>query len=75
MSVQEKLIGHLNSAELATEGLKVSPPAAVTGMTMFGYPIPELVQFVTLIYVAVMLSDKLYSMWVRYRESKNASKE
>lgn len=45
---------------------KAAPPLAVSGLTMFGIGIPELVQLITLIYVSVMLVDKLYVMYLRH---------
>ena len=56
---------------------KVMPPVAVSGLTLFGVSIPELVQLVTLIYVSVMIIDKIYIIALRHLDTrkKESSKE
>lgn len=56
---------------------KVMPPVAVSGLTLFGVSIPELVQLVTLIYVSVMIIDKVYIIALRHLDTrkKESSKE
>jgi len=43
--------------------IKASPPVAVTGMEVFGVPLPELVQIATLVYLVVLVFDKLPQVW------------
>jgi|VirMetMinimDraft_7_1064189.scaffolds.fasta_scaffold96476_1 hypothetical protein len=65
-----------NHTDTATDIIsKAAPPIAVSGLTMFGFSIPELVQLITLVYVSVMLIDKVYTMYSRYRDKSNESSE
>lgn len=41
--------------QIAKEMAPVAPPVAVSGMTLFGYPLPELALVLTILYTAVML--------------------
>ena len=62
--------------ETATELItKVMPPVAVSGLTLFGFSLPDLVQLVTFIYVGVLLLDKLYNISIRYFNKKNEPSE
>jgi len=38
----------------AAMAAKVTPPAAVVGANLMGYPLPDLIQWVTLVYVVVL---------------------
>lgn len=51
--------------ELAT---KASPPVAVAAGNLMGMPLPDLVQWVTLIYLALLISHKA---WRWHRELTN----
>lgn len=50
---------------------KAGPPVAVSGLTLFGFTLPDLVQIATGIYVTLMAIDKMYIMFLRYREQRN----
>jgi hypothetical protein len=50
---------------------KAGPPVAVSGLTLFGFTLPDLVQIATGIYVTLMALDKMYIMFLRYREERN----
>lgn len=52
--------------------VKAAPPVTVAGANLAGIPLPELVQWATLIYVLVMAGHQL---WKWYREWKAARKE
>ena len=41
---------------------KASPPIAVVGAHMAGWSVPDIVQWVTLAYVALMVLHKLWAM-------------
>lgn len=50
---------------------KAGPPVAVSGLTLFGFSLPDLVQIATGIYVTLLALDKIYIMFLRYREDRN----
>lgn len=57
--------------ESATEVMaKMAPPVTVSGMTLFGIPIPEVVQILTAIYVFFMAVDKVFVLYLRYKNRK-----
>lgn len=41
-----------------------TPPVAVTGLTVFGYPLPDIVSILTIIYLLVHISY-IISKWLR----------
>jgi len=45
---------------------KAGPPVAVSGLTFLGVGLPELVQIVTLVYVCLMVVEKVYTMITKY---------
>ncbi len=49
---------------------KAGPPVAVSGLSFIGVSLPDLVQIITLIYVALMIVDKTISIVRNYREAK-----
>lgn len=63
----------------ATMTLKAAPPLAVVGANVAGWPVPEIVQWVTLAYVVLMLLHKILQMgreayefwWLGKRDKKN----
>lgn len=61
----------MNEQESFTELLlKVSPPVAVSGVTLGGLSIPDIVQILTGIYVVIMMGDKAYIMFRRWRQQR-----
>jgi hypothetical protein len=49
---------------------KAAPPIAISGLSFFGVGLPELVQLVTLVYVLVMIVDKIYSIVLRHYDKR-----
>lgn len=56
---------------------KASPVVAASGINMFtSITLPDIIQYVSLLYAVLLAVDKLYVMYVRYRDArKNAPKE
>lgn len=50
---------------------KATLPVTVTGLNFFGISLPDWVQIFTAIYVFALGVDKIYLMFLRYRESRN----
>jgi hypothetical protein len=48
--------------------MKATLPVGVTSMNLFGISLPDWVQILTAIYVFVLGVDKIYLMFLRYRE-------
>jgi hypothetical protein len=46
----------------AAMAAKAAPPVAVAGANFLGLPVPDIVQYVTLAYVALMLLHKLWQI-------------
>lgn len=46
--------------EMVDASIKVTPPLAVTGMTIFGVALPDIVAVATLIYITVNVSYIIY---------------
>lgn len=44
--------------------LKSSPPVLVTGLTLFGVSVADTIQWLTLIYLLMMISHKGWQMYV-----------
>lgn len=51
--------------------VKAAPPVAVVGANVLGYPVPDIVQYITLAYVALLLLQKawqiglgMYRFWI-----------
>lgn len=55
----------MNVQPVLHEAAKAAPPVTVTGLTIFGYPLPEVVMLMTLIYTTVQL---LLLLWDRVRK-------
>lgn len=47
------------------EVFKLSPPAGVAGMVVFGVPLSDLVLWTTLLYTALQVAFTIYK-WVNY---------
>jgi hypothetical protein len=56
------------------EAVKMSPLGATTGLTLMNVTIPELIQYLTLAYTVLLVIEKAYMFYRRYRD-KNESKE
>lgn len=53
------------------EAAKAAPVASVGGLTMFGYPLSDVVLVLTFIYTLFLLIDKSHAVWVRLVQFKN----
>ena len=69
-------------AEVATMpsgGLSKSAPVAigagVSGITFFGYPLPDFVPLLTCIYLAVMIAHTAYKFYLDWRNAKGRDDE
>lgn len=60
---------HESITDVAT---KAGPPVAVSGLSFLGVSLPELVQIVTLVYVVILIGDKVFSIIKTYRNSKKS---
>jgi hypothetical protein len=49
---------------------KAAPPVTVTSLNLYGVTLPDIVQIVTLVYLVVLVADKLYAMYQKYKEDK-----
>lgn len=56
----------------AKAATKAAPPAVVAGLNWYGITLPELVQLVTLVWLLVLIVDKVWSL---YREWKKVMAE
>lgn len=54
---------------------KATLPVTVSGMTLWGVPIPEIVQILTAVYVAVLVADKIFGIYLRYKYRNDEPKE
>jgi hypothetical protein len=59
---------------IASMGAKVSvkevPPAAVAGMNVAGISLPEIVQLMTIAWLAILIIDKIWSRIERWKKGK-----
>ena len=51
-------------AGIADMSVKVAPPLAVTGLSVYGVQLPDIVSVVTLIYLAIHIGYLLHK-WVK----------
>ncbi|HEY5801852.1 MAG TPA: hypothetical protein VIT92_16645 [Burkholderiaceae bacterium] len=54
---------------------KTAPPLTVIGATMMGVPVEKWVQWVTLVYVLVMLGHKLWTWHRQWKAGKVSNDE
>lgn len=54
---------------------KVTPPVAVVAGNIAGLSLPELVQWATLLYLALMISHKVWRMYKEWKSGKGALDE
>ncbi len=63
------------NSELTAESLRIGPPAAVAGLSLYGVSLQDWVLVVTLIYtglsVILLIRDKVYRPW---KEKRNGRK-
>ncbi len=66
----------MQQPETAVEMIaKAAPPVAVVGLQLAGYPIEYWIQGVTLIYLILMLSHKLWHMYKEWKTGKDEPEE
>lgn len=57
-----------------SSGLAKSAPVAVggavSGLTFFGVPVPDLVPVLTCVYLAVMIAHTAWKWWVEWRTNR-----
>ena len=51
---------------------KVAPPITVVGVHFLGFPVVDWVQWATLLYLAMMMADKGWDMWKKWRAGRIA---
>lgn len=49
---------------------KLSPPMAVTAGNLAGMTLPDLVQYATLLYLALLIAHKAWRMYKEYKTGK-----
>jgi len=57
------------------EAAKVAPPAVVTGLNIFGVALPDIIQILTLVYLFIVIADKGWSLYKRFKDKENGSEE
>jgi hypothetical protein len=62
----------MNKTELTTEAAKAAPAVSITGLTLGGISLPDLVVVLTLVLIilqiAFLLKEKVYKPW---KDSRN----
>ncbi|MBV8666751.1 MAG: hypothetical protein JO269_09725 [Burkholderiaceae bacterium] len=53
-----------------TIAAKTSPPVITLGATLFGIPVPNIAQWLTAIYLALMIAHKIWHMVKEYRSGR-----
>lgn len=51
--------------------IKTTPAVSVAGMDLFGVPVPDLVQIATLVWLILLIVDKLAGFAAKYMEKKH----
>ncbi|WP_034410973.1 hypothetical protein [Derxia gummosa] len=57
------------AADIAARALPAAPPVAVGAANLMGIPLPDIVQWVTLIYLIVLIASKIVEIWRGVRSS------
>ncbi len=60
----------ISVTDVVNEVTKATPPLAVQGLQLFGVPISDIVQLVTLVYLLLQIGWFAYS---RYKDKKNGN--
>lgn len=55
---------------ISTMAAKAAPPVVVASAQFVGITVPEAIQDLTLLYVALMVIHKLWHMWKEWRTGK-----
>lgn len=54
--------------EALIEAVKAAPPASVAGLTLYGVPLNEVVLVLTGLYTAILIIDKMPTMFKRVKQ-------
>lgn len=65
----------MSKHEALIEAAKAAPPVSVTGLTLYGVPLNDVVLVLTGIYTAILLIDKLPVLFKRARQLADWLKE
>ena len=64
----------MTKTELSTEAAKAAPAISITGLTLGGVSLPDLVVVLTLVLIvlqiAFLLKEKVYNPWGKLRNGK-----
>ena len=69
VKVEQAVEGAVMSSGLAKSG-PVAGGGAVSGLTFFGVPVPDLVPVLTCVYLAVMIMHTAWKWWVEWRTNR-----
>jgi hypothetical protein len=58
-------VPRVSAAELAGEAAKVTPPAVVTGLTLFGVGLQDWVYLLTAIYTLLLIVKFVWTNWLK----------
>ena len=53
-----------------SKGAPVAVGGAVTGLNLFGFSLPDIVQILTVIYLSIMICHSLWKWWIERQERK-----
>lgn len=53
---------------------KASLPGTVVGVESLGYSLPDIVQLITLVWLGVIIVDKLWDMYRKWRKDRYGDK-
>lgn len=67
--VEQAVEGAVMSSGLA-KSAPVAVGGAVSGLTFFGVPVPDLVPVLTCVYLAVMIMHTAWKWWVEWRTNR-----
>lgn len=65
----------MSKHEALIEAVKATPPVSVTGLTLYGVPLNDVVLVLTGVYTLVLLIDKLPTLFKRLRQFAEWLKE
>lgn len=63
----------INEAEAITDAIKATPPITVSGVAMSGVDLNLYIQVGTIIYIALLIIDKLWTLYKRKKEKDEPS--
>ncbi len=57
---------HEIASQLADVSIKAAPPITVSGLTLYGYTLPDVVSVLTIVYLLIHIGY-IVSKWIRGR--------